>query len=144
MYTYHAGVVTTHPYSSPWWQWPAMVRPVYFYQLKTPAEGMWGAIASFGNPMVWWTGFICMLTTVVLAWNKKDKRVVFIYVAGSVLYCHVVAGWASQVLIFTTFSSIQLFMIGIMSEYISRIYNQVQDRPLYIVQEATFEKKNDD
>ncbi len=90
MYTYHAGVVTTHPYASPWWQWPAMVRPVYFYQLKTPVEGMWGAIASFGNPMVWWTGFICMLTTVVLAWNKKDKRVVFIYVA----YLSLLLPWA--------------------------------------------------
>lgn len=90
MYSYHSGVVTTHPYASPWWQWPAMVRPVYFYQLKNPAEGMWGAIASFGNPLVWWTGFICMLTTAVLAWSKKDKRVVFIYVA----YLSLLLPWA--------------------------------------------------
>ena len=81
MFSYHSGVVTSHPYGSPWWQWPANIRPVYFYQLKYPAEGMWGAIASFGNPLIWWSGFICLLTSIVLAWNKKDKRVIFIFAA---------------------------------------------------------------
>jgi len=44
-----------------------------------------------------------------------------------------IPGWTSQVLLFLAFSFIQLFVLGIISEYISRIYTQVQDRPLYIV-----------
>jgi len=81
MFSYHSGVTTVHPYGSPWWQWPANIRPVYFYQLKYPSDGMWGSIASFGNPLIWWTGFICLLTSMALAWKKKDKRVIFIFAA---------------------------------------------------------------
>lgn len=86
MFSYHAGVTTSHPYASPWWQWPADIRPVYFYQMKNPPEGMWGAIASFGNPLIWWTGFGCLFTTAVIALNKKDKRVIFIFAAYLSMY----------------------------------------------------------
>lgn len=49
---------------------------------------------------------------------------------------HTVPGWASQMFFMASFSAIQLFVLGIISEYIGRIYTQVQDRPLYIVSET--------
>lgn len=52
-----------------------------------------------------------------------------------------VPGWTSQVLIFSMFSGIQMSVLAIISEYVGRIYAQVQDRPLYIVSSTTNIKK---
>jgi glycosyltransferase involved in cell wall biosynthesis len=37
--------------------------------------------------------------------------------------------------------SIQLLTIGIMGEYIGRIYDEVKKRPHYIIKEASYELK---
>lgn len=47
-----------------------------------------------------------------------------------------VPGWTSQVLITVVFGAIQMFVLAILSEYIGRIYQQGQDRPLYVVSET--------
>jgi dolichyl-phosphate-mannose--protein O-mannosyl transferase/Gpi18-like mannosyltransferase len=43
----------THPYASPWWSWPLMLRPVAYWQdfpLHGRVQLIWGA----GNPLTWW------------------------------------------------------------------------------------------
>ncbi len=56
-----------------------------------------------------------------------------IYAIGSELFGKTVPGWTSQILIFSLFGSIQMFVLTIISEFVGRIYKQVQDRPLYVV-----------
>lgn len=46
-----------------------------------------------------------------------------------------VPGYASIIISVLFLGSIQLIMIGILGEYISRIYTEVQNRPLYIIKE---------
>ena len=46
-----------------------------------------------------------------------------------------VRGWASIMFAFFFVSGIQLFILGIMGEYIGRIYREVQARPLYVIRE---------
>jgi len=46
-----------------------------------------------------------------------------------------VQGWASLVCFMTFFSGLQLFCIGICGLYISKIYTEVKQRPIYIVRE---------
>lgn len=46
-----------------------------------------------------------------------------------------VQGWASLVCFMTLFSGLQLFSVGICGLYISKIYTEVKQRPLYIVRE---------
>lgn len=46
-----------------------------------------------------------------------------------------VQGWASLVCFITFFSGIQLFSIGICGLYISKIYIEVKQRPVYIIKE---------
>jgi dolichyl-phosphate-mannose--protein O-mannosyl transferase len=55
MFSYHANQADPHSFSSRWWQWPLMTRPLWFYA-GTTAEGLRQGISSFGNPAVWWVG----------------------------------------------------------------------------------------
>ena len=54
-----------------------------------------------------------------------------------------VTGWASVVAAICLLSSIQLICIGIIGEYIGKIYMEVKSRPRYIISERTqdYEKK---
>ena len=47
----------------------------------------------------------------------------------------VVRGWTTIMILVALGSSAQLLMMGILGEYIGRIYEQVKNRPLYIVRE---------
>ena len=62
----------THPYASPWWSWPLMLRPVAYWQ-NFPARGgpvatIWGA----GNPVTWWTVIPAMTVTMVRAIERPS------------------------------------------------------------------------
>jgi dolichol-phosphate mannosyltransferase len=47
-----------------------------------------------------------------------------------------VAGWTAIVVIVTLFAAVQFLMIGILGEYVGRIFEEVKGRPLYIVRQA--------
>ena len=44
-----------------------------------------------------------------------------------------ILGWASITVSILFLGGIQLFMIGVLGEYIGRIYDEVKKRPYYIV-----------
>jgi dolichol-phosphate mannosyltransferase len=44
-------------------------------------------------------------------------------------------GWSSTLLSIYFLGSVQLLFLGIIGEYISRIYRETQNRPIFIVQE---------
>lgn len=52
------------------------------------------------------------------------------------LYGHDVSGWTTIVVSFMLFSGIQLVSLGVVGEYINRIFNEVKARPLYVVRRA--------
>jgi glycosyltransferase involved in cell wall biosynthesis len=49
------------------------------------------------------------------------------------LYGHDVSGWTTIVVSLMLFAGIQLLSVGILGEYIGRIFEEVKGRPLYIV-----------
>jgi len=59
-----------------------------------------------------------------------------IYVLYSVVFVGTVRGWASLFLGFLIFSSIQLFCLGLVGEYVGRIYIESKRRPLYVIKEV--------
>jgi len=71
MYDYHKGVVQPHPYSSHWYEWPLMFRPIFYFSGELLPEGMGSSIASFGNPLVWWTGFIAFWALLWFIMSRK-------------------------------------------------------------------------
>jgi len=46
-----------------------------------------------------------------------------------------IAGWSSTIAAILFTQGIVLMLLGLMGEYIGRIYTELQNRPLYIVQE---------
>jgi polyisoprenyl-phosphate glycosyltransferase len=46
-----------------------------------------------------------------------------------------VPGWTTVIVLVSLLAAVQLIMIGILGEYIGRIYEQVKKRPLYVVAE---------
>lgn len=53
-----------------------------------------------------------------------------------------VQGWASTVCIICFVSGIQLVCLGVIGEYIGKIYMEVKKRPRYIISEKTEEKEH--
>jgi glycosyltransferase involved in cell wall biosynthesis len=47
----------------------------------------------------------------------------------------VVPGWTTIMMLVALSSSVQLLMIGVLGEYVGRIYEEVKGRPLYVVSE---------
>ena len=55
-------------------------------------------------------------------------------VVGKLLYPEtIVQGWASMIVAVLFLGGTQLLSIGILGEYIARIYRETKDRPLYVV-----------
>lgn len=59
----------------------------------------------------------------------------------TVLMGHAVAGWASMVSLICLVGGLQLFCIGIVGEYIGKIYLETKARPRYIISERTYDKQ---
>ncbi len=75
-------------------------------------------------------GFIALIGTFFIAgWG--------IYTA---LIGKTVPGWASLVVTICFFSSVQLIFLGVIGEYVGKIYKEVKDRPRFIVDKKLFKQ----
>lgn len=79
MFNYHSGLKSTHAYSSHWYQWPTMVRPILFYSGKV-SSAIYEGISSFGNPAVWWIGIPAASIALYRAVAYSDKKARFLLV----------------------------------------------------------------
>ncbi len=70
MWAYQHTMNQTHPYSSPWFTWPIMYRPIYFWG-ETSTEFK-ERIYLIGNPWLWWSALIALAVFFVgLALKRK-------------------------------------------------------------------------
>ena len=63
-----------------------------------------------------------------------------IWVVWSKLAGTVVAGWASTYAIVSLLGGVQLISLGVIGEYVGKIYLETKRRPRYIISERTFDK----
>jgi dolichol-phosphate mannosyltransferase len=47
-----------------------------------------------------------------------------------------VPGWTSLMVVFLFFSALQLFCVGLIGEYVGRIFTEVKNRPLYLIKQV--------
>ena len=57
------------------------------------------------------------------------------YVAAGILTQRAVAGWSSVMATMVLLGSSQLFILGIIGEYLGRLYIEAKSRPLFVVSE---------
>ena len=66
-----------------------------------------------------------------------------VYVGQRVFGVKLTPGLSTTVLLITFFAGLQLLALGLIGEYIGRIYDEVKQRPLYIIdRKVNFEKEN--
>ena len=61
MFEYHKNLVAEHYFASPWYEWPVIAKPMWYYNADFKGAGMASSILAFGNPAVWWTGLAGIL-----------------------------------------------------------------------------------
>lgn len=71
MYNYHATLTATHYFSSPWWSWPLILKPVWLYVSYLPFS-IKSTIVLLGNPAVWWVGLASIILVVERAIQGKE------------------------------------------------------------------------
>ena len=69
--------------------------------------------------------FVCMLISIMM--------LAYVFYAWAVL--NTVPGWASVMTVVLMLSTMQMYCIGIVGEYVGRTYIQTKKRPLFIVRE---------
>ena len=98
------------------------------YPLKKMLAFAWNGVSSFSIVplrLVTLLGFLISLLgaafiiRILFNWNARGT----------------VAGWSSTITLITCFSGVQLLSLGVIGEYIAKIFVEVKRRPLYIVDE---------
>ena len=69
-------MTATHPYSSLWFTWPIMLRPLFYWQNIEQTR----FIYLLGNPFIYWSGILSIiyLSTLILFRKIKDNTSTFI------------------------------------------------------------------
>lgn len=75
MFNYHSGLSDSHGFRSPWYEWPVMARPMWFYDgVDAAPAGMMECISCCGNPLIWWAGLVCTVISIIMLIKKAMKR----------------------------------------------------------------------
>jgi glycosyltransferase involved in cell wall biosynthesis len=100
------------------------------YPLSKMLRFSWVAITSFsGLPLR--LAFVLGLAFVVL-----DVMLIAYILYVTLILKAVVPGWASLILVQALFSGVTLLSLGLVGDYISRLYDESKGRPLYVVDRA--------
>ena len=85
IFNYHSGLSgDTHYFRSPWYQWPIIWWPMWYYN-GTPymPDGVISSISCMGNPAVWWFGLAALLFVLIAAaWRRRAPRAFILVLIG--------------------------------------------------------------
>ena len=97
------------------------------YPFRKMLSFAWQGVTSFSTTplkLVFTLGIITFLVSLVIAF-----WVLLMLIEGKT-----VRGWASSLLITTAFSGLNMICLGIIGEYVGKIYKEVKNRPRYIIE----------
>ncbi len=77
MFDYHSQLTATHDFSSEWYTWPIMTKPVWYY-VGYYGGNIKSTIVGIGNPAIWWFGILATLFVLVSSIFKRKKEMLFI------------------------------------------------------------------
>ena len=85
MYWYHSSLTAPHPAGSPWWSWPLVLKPVYWY-FGQSADGDNAYIYDAGNIVLFWAGLVAFGWCAVAAVRARSAGLGFVVFAGLAQY----------------------------------------------------------
>lgn len=80
MWWYHTQLKATHPYSSPWWSWPILLKPLWAYTGNNNNSNIYFS----GNQLIFYAGLISVFSSIFFFVKEKRKElylVIFCYLA---------------------------------------------------------------
>lgn len=98
------------------------------YTLKKMIRFAFNGITSFSEKPLILAGWMGMMATLA-----GLSYLIFILIGKMLNPSSVVSGWASLMGIVIFFGGVQLLSLGIIGQYIGRIYREVKKRPLYVL-----------
>jgi dolichol-phosphate mannosyltransferase len=66
-------------------------------------------------------------------WLVAASLLLLVYIGFSWLTGHTIQGWTSLMLVVVILGAVQMFVLGMIGEYLGRLYIEAKRRPLYIV-----------
>lgn len=96
--------------------------------------GMAGLTSFSAAPLQLWIGIGALISFLALVYGAY-------VIVDTAVYGNAVSGWPTLTVALMLFSGIQLLSIGILGEYIGRIFTEVKQRPLYVIAEDLGEPK---
>jgi hypothetical protein len=100
MYWYHSGLTSPHPAASPWWSWPLVLKPVYWYFGQSDG-GNNAYIYDAGNIVLFWGALPATVWCAIAA--IRGRSVVLGFVVFALLVQYVAWIPISRVLFFYHF-----------------------------------------
>lgn len=102
-------------------------------ETKYPVRRMLGlavdAITAFSSKplrLAGVAGLLCAAAGVLIA----------VYALGAWVFGRTVAGWTSIILVVLATSSVQLMVLGVLGEYLGRLFEELKGRPLFVIREV--------
>ncbi len=91
MYGANTNLTAGHPYSSKWYSWPLMARPIYYWHENSlGAAGRESRIYLLGNPIIWWASTAAIIYSLfALASDtvrRKPKNKTLAFLGGAYLF----------------------------------------------------------
>ena len=71
MYSYHSGLTSPHPAASPWWSWPIVLKPVYWYFGQSDG-GNNAYIYDAGNIALFWSALAATVWCAIAAVRARS------------------------------------------------------------------------
>ncbi len=129
MYKYHSTLTEGHAFSSKWYTWPFMIKPVWYY-VAYYGGNVKATIVGIGNPAIWWFGALAAIYTLIASIVKKNKENLFIIVL-------ILCTWLPYLFIgramfmYHFFPTLPFIMLAIVS-FIKWITKKIGDNSFYI------------
>lgn len=82
MWRYHAHIKESHSYASPWWSWPIMVRPTWYFFEQPKPDGPISGIWAIGNAALWWASVPALVCAGYVAFREKSSALGLIVLMG--------------------------------------------------------------
>ena len=99
------------------------------YPLKKMLNFAWNGITSFSTAplrIIFYIGILMFLISIIFG----------VWIGITYINGQTIKGWTSTVLVYLLFSGINMICLGIVGEYIGKIYEEVKKRPRYIIDEV--------